>query len=59
MASLAGQAERGGLQVEEGDLVFGDAFGLGKVLHQFLLEQDDEDGGVDEEGPGQDGRSRA
>jgi len=39
--------------------VFGDSFGLGGVLHQFLLEQDGEDGGVDEEGPGQDGRSCA
>jgi len=38
MASLAGQAERGGLQVEEGDLMFGDVFGLGGVLHQLLLE---------------------
>jgi len=32
--------------------VLGDAFGLGGVLHQFLLEQDGEDGGMDEEGPG-------
>jgi len=39
--------------------VFGDAFGLGGVLHQLLLEQDGEDRGVDEEGPGQDGWGRA
>ena len=36
MASSAGQAERGGLQVEEGDLMFGDAFGLGGVLYVEL-----------------------
>jgi len=28
MASLAGQAERGDLQIEEGDLMFGDMSGL-------------------------------
>jgi len=32
--------------------VLGDAFGLSGVLHQLLLEQDGEDGGVDEEGLG-------
>ena len=37
MASLAGQAERGGLQIEEGDLMFGDAFGLGGVLYERML----------------------
>jgi len=39
--------------------MFGDVFGLGRVLHKFLFEQNGEDGGVDEEGPRQDGRSCA
>ena len=55
MTSLAGQTERGDLQVEEGDLMFGDASGLGRVLYKLLPELDGEDGGVDEEEPGQDG----
>ena len=54
MASLAGQAEQGDLQVE-GDLMFGDLSGLGQVLCELLFESDGEDGGVDEEDPGQDG----
>ena len=35
--------------------MFGDAAGLGQVLYQLLSEPDGEDGGVDEEDPGQDG----
>jgi len=55
IASLAGQAERGDLQVEEGDLVHGDLSGVSRVLCELMLESDGEDGGLDEEGPEQDG----
>jgi len=39
--------------------VFGDASGVGRVLCELLPEPDGEDGGVDEEGPGQDGWGRS
>jgi len=35
--------------------MLGDMFGLGQVLHQLLSESDGENGGVDEEDPGQGG----
>jgi len=39
--------------------LYGDSSGVGRVLCELVLEQDGQDGGLDEEDPGQDGQGGA